>query len=225
MIDQVTANADSGESRKVFGHLTVIRPTDERIRGVTVYECRCECGNLDKATIPLLMMGRKTSCGCQNRTKSEASKPEVHELERLRALVADDGRPLAEIAEAAALAEGLVADGLVSKRRLTLSTTSSLLKALGKHWSDLDEPRTSAVSDAPTQSDLSVERARLDFSAFSSPLPSPALAILPSGPRPRHLTEMMTRNRLESRREVAPVSFAIVRVANIEGSTMGDMIF
>ena len=53
---------------RTFGLLTIVRLTDERIRGVKVYECRCECGNVDKASIPLLMMGHKRSCGCQNRT-------------------------------------------------------------------------------------------------------------------------------------------------------------
>ncbi len=196
MTDETARNDASHEIGRVFGQLTLVRPTGELIRGVKVYECRCACGNLDKATISLLMMGRKTSCGCQNRTKSDASKPELHEVERLRALVADDGRDLGEIALAAGLTESLVADGLLARRRLTLATTCSLLRALHKHWSDLDEPTEPTHPTNRLGAGQESDRLSLDLGAGRNPLPR-VNVIRPNGAGPRHLAALLTRNRFE----------------------------
>ncbi len=197
------------ESQRVFGHLTVIRPTGELIRGLKVYECRCSCGKLDKATISLLKMGRKTSCGCRNRSRAAASKSEVIEVERLRVLLAEDGRPVGEIAVEAGLSEAQVVEGLSSKRKLTLAATASLLKVLGKHWSDLDQ---------------AVKSSKVETSQ-RNPLPRGELGILPNGARPRYLAALLTRNRLEPPRWPTEGRTRIVPFADGEGQAFGGEWF
>jgi hypothetical protein len=225
MIDERDRANAGGEPTRVFGHLTLIRPTGEFIRGVTVYECRCACGNLDKATIPLLMMGRKTSCGCQNRTKPEATKPESHELERLRVLVIEDGRPLAEIAEAAGLAESLISEALACKKRLTLATTCTLLKILGRRWSDLDEPVAVSNTAAPALVKKIPQAPLLDPRAPRFPLPHTEWVILPNGARPRHLAAILTRNRLTTPRWFLADRAWMAPFTEGEGLTMGSELF
>jgi transcriptional regulator with XRE-family HTH domain len=225
MLDDHSRSDVGAEPARVFGHLTLIRPTGEFIRGVTVYECRCACGNLDKATIPLLMMGRKTSCGCQNRTRTEVSKPETHEIERLRVLVLEDGRPLAEIAEAAGLGESLISEGLGSKKRLTLATTCSLLKALGRRWSDLDEPVAVLILPEPTAEEKTPGLPLIDLRVSRFHMPHTEWVILPNGARPRHLASILTRNRLAT-----PKWFLVDRAwmapfTGGEGLTMGSELY
>jgi len=50
-----------------FGRLTVIRDTDERIRGYRMWECRCECGSRHLASTDVLQAGHTRSCGCYKR--------------------------------------------------------------------------------------------------------------------------------------------------------------
>lgn len=52
---------------QTFGALTVIRPTAERLRTYVVWECRCECGTILKASAKTLKEGHRTSCGCKPR--------------------------------------------------------------------------------------------------------------------------------------------------------------
>jgi hypothetical protein len=51
----------------VFGRLTVVKKTDERVSGRIVWECRCECGKLHYATTSNLKRGTVKSCGCLQR--------------------------------------------------------------------------------------------------------------------------------------------------------------
>ena len=49
----------------VYGRLTVIAKTDERIKsGSVVWLCRCSCGKEAKASGSVLQSGQKQSCGC-----------------------------------------------------------------------------------------------------------------------------------------------------------------
>ena len=47
-----------------YGKLTVIAPTDERIRSRVCWICQCECGNILTVIGTDLRTGRKTDCGC-----------------------------------------------------------------------------------------------------------------------------------------------------------------
>lgn len=48
---------------RVFGRLTAIRCVDGR-RSKTVWECRCECGNVKQVNYHNLTQGCTKSCGC-----------------------------------------------------------------------------------------------------------------------------------------------------------------
>ena len=47
-----------------YGKLTVIAPTDERIRKRVCWICKCDCGNILTVIGTDLRTGRKTDCGC-----------------------------------------------------------------------------------------------------------------------------------------------------------------
>ena len=48
-----------------FGKLTALEPTKDRDQnGVTVWRCRCDCGNEAMVSASLLKNGYKKSCGC-----------------------------------------------------------------------------------------------------------------------------------------------------------------
>ena len=47
-----------------FGKLTAIRPLEERINGLIMWECQCDCGEITYATSGNLRAGNKKSCGC-----------------------------------------------------------------------------------------------------------------------------------------------------------------
>ena len=47
-----------------IGKLTVLEPTEERIRSAVVWRCRCDCGNTIETTKRRLVTGNTTSCGC-----------------------------------------------------------------------------------------------------------------------------------------------------------------
>jgi hypothetical protein len=224
MIDEATGHTGESEQNRVFGYLTLIRPTGELIRGVKVYECRCICGNLDKATIPLLMMGRKTSCGCRNRSKLVGSQPCLAEIDRIKTLVAEDGRTLGELAEASGLTEAVVSEALVSPKKMTLSMTSSLLKALGKHWSDLDEPVSPTPIELPEVS-IGKEHHRMEMSESRGPLPRADFLMLPNGSSPRHLAELLTRNRFVSTNWTTDSGHMLTPFLDSDGLTLGIELF
>lgn len=50
---------------KRFGRLVAVRATEKRdASGATVWECRCDCGNIAMVTVNVLKDGRTQSCGC-----------------------------------------------------------------------------------------------------------------------------------------------------------------
>jgi ribosomal protein L13 len=54
-----------------FGRLVAIRLTEKRKNGSTVWECKCDCGNVVEVTSALLHSGNKKSCGCLHKTFKE----------------------------------------------------------------------------------------------------------------------------------------------------------
>lgn len=53
-----------------FGHLTAIRPSEERQHGHVVWECRCDCGNTVFLRRGRLIEGSSISCGCLKNTNA-----------------------------------------------------------------------------------------------------------------------------------------------------------
>jgi len=49
---------------EVYGHLTVLRRTDNNKHGQTLWECLCDCGVLTVVTGQYLRSGHTRSCGC-----------------------------------------------------------------------------------------------------------------------------------------------------------------
>ena len=47
-----------------FGRLVAIRPTEERRRGLVMWECKCDCGNMTYKVSKDLIYGSARSCGC-----------------------------------------------------------------------------------------------------------------------------------------------------------------
>lgn len=47
------------------GLLVAIRPTEERLHGNVLWECRCDCGNVVKFTATKIHLGKVTHCGCR----------------------------------------------------------------------------------------------------------------------------------------------------------------
>ena len=71
---------------KKFGNLTAIRPTDQRIRGHVVWECKCDCGNTTYVSSSALKSGNTTSCGCvkhQKRRKAIAGQRKPYKINDL----------------------------------------------------------------------------------------------------------------------------------------------
>jgi uncharacterized protein (DUF1330 family) len=61
----------------VYGRLTVIRRIDNDKWGNSVWECRCECGNLKIVNSLSLTQGKVKSCGC---LKSDSKKRELNPM-------------------------------------------------------------------------------------------------------------------------------------------------
>ena len=55
---------------KVFGYLTVLKPTEERSNGSIVWECQCECGKICYIPTSNLSREHTRSCGCLARETS-----------------------------------------------------------------------------------------------------------------------------------------------------------
>ncbi len=51
--------------------LTALKPTNKRKRGVVIWECKCDCGNIIETTTTDLTCGRKKSCGCLEKTNQK----------------------------------------------------------------------------------------------------------------------------------------------------------
>lgn len=55
-----------------FGYLTVLRKTDRKYsNGSTIWECKCDCGNIVYSTYNRLNSGHTLSCGCRKDSKWE----------------------------------------------------------------------------------------------------------------------------------------------------------
>ena len=50
---------------KVFGYLTVLKPTEERSNGSIIWECQCECGKICYIPTSNLSREHTRSCGCK----------------------------------------------------------------------------------------------------------------------------------------------------------------
>lgn len=61
-----------------FGRLIVMKQTNESLRGMTVWECKCDCGNTRRVPSSALVSGNTTSCGCltKERQRSVVALPE-----------------------------------------------------------------------------------------------------------------------------------------------------
>ncbi|WP_203363101.1 hypothetical protein [Bacillus sp. REN10] len=51
-------------TRQIFGKLTAIKESPERLRNEVAWICECSCGNETTATRGQLLRGTKKSCGC-----------------------------------------------------------------------------------------------------------------------------------------------------------------
>ena len=78
---------------KHFGDLTVIGKSEKATanRGVW-WKCQCSCGNACEILGTLLVMGRKTHCGCKTVKKQPISDITGQKFGRLTALYPTDGR-------------------------------------------------------------------------------------------------------------------------------------
>ncbi len=54
-----------------FGRLTAIKPTDDRIHGNVIWECKCDCGTTKYVSSGSLLNGGTKSCGCITRDRSQ----------------------------------------------------------------------------------------------------------------------------------------------------------
>lgn len=59
-----------------FGMLTVVAPTSELYHGNYVWECKCDCGNIARATGAALKSGKAASCGCRSNLGESMKYPE-----------------------------------------------------------------------------------------------------------------------------------------------------
>ncbi len=55
-----------------FGKLTVLSPTEERVRNAIVWRCRCDCGNEILVESRRLKLGVTESCGCERSDREKA---------------------------------------------------------------------------------------------------------------------------------------------------------
>lgn len=79
-------------SGQVFGHLTVIAPTDQRKRGSVVWTCRCQCGKEIDVAARFLTSGAKKSCGCCRREQYEIKDLTGQVFGRLTAIAPTEKR-------------------------------------------------------------------------------------------------------------------------------------
>lgn len=77
-----------------FGRLTALRPTEKRQSESVVWECQCDCGEIDYAPVILLRAGKKKSCGCLRSDVYEGNKRDVTGLRfgKLTAICPTDKR-------------------------------------------------------------------------------------------------------------------------------------
>lgn len=54
-------------TNKKFGKLTLLYPLDTIENSLTVWVCKCDCGNYTRAGSCDVLMGKRTTCGCANK--------------------------------------------------------------------------------------------------------------------------------------------------------------
>lgn len=65
-----------------FGHLTALRPLEERTRGGSViWECLCDCGKITKASADSLISGNTASCGCRREEIAKELPARLHMID------------------------------------------------------------------------------------------------------------------------------------------------
>jgi len=72
--DQVKTEIVKDLSGQIFGYLTVISQTEERIRRSVVWECECKCGKRKRVPSTYLLRGSTKSCGCDQKKSSHSMK-------------------------------------------------------------------------------------------------------------------------------------------------------
>lgn len=65
---------------QVFGRLTVIEPTENRINKSVVWRCQCECGNEKMVSAASLKTGKTKSCGCLKEETDKMPKGNVIDM-------------------------------------------------------------------------------------------------------------------------------------------------
>lgn len=65
---------------QVFGRLTVIEPTEDRINKSVVWRCQCECGNEKMVSAASLKTGKTKSCGCLKEETDKIPKGNVIDM-------------------------------------------------------------------------------------------------------------------------------------------------
>ena len=78
-------------SKMVFGELTAICPTDKRVSGCVVWECKCSCGNTAYVASYRLLNGNTQSCGHLRRDLAHRNRYRAKDITGHRSgrLVAD----------------------------------------------------------------------------------------------------------------------------------------
>lgn len=69
MKKQITRNRKPIDPGTRFGRWTVLRKSGYHRNGQTLYECRCDCGNIKEVRKSSLLLGESKSCGCVSREK------------------------------------------------------------------------------------------------------------------------------------------------------------
>lgn len=68
-IQKIGKSMASNLTNQRFGKLTALYPTEERKNNSVVWICKCDCGNIIKATSTNLSRGDINSCGCLKESK------------------------------------------------------------------------------------------------------------------------------------------------------------
>lgn len=81
-----TAHNFINRTGKTYGLLTVIRYAGKTARGRTLWECKCECGNVVTAIGSELSDGHTTSCKCRRMTTGKLNRTHGYSRTRIYGL-------------------------------------------------------------------------------------------------------------------------------------------
>ena len=62
-------------SGKRFGNLVVIRKSEKKAKSGSMWECRCDCGNMVTVARCGLISGHTKSCGCKRKQFLSNKRP------------------------------------------------------------------------------------------------------------------------------------------------------